>query len=266
MKPNKNLRIQPLDYVTFDELEAWLSCRLCWKWTQAQPPDAELPPWEHLQRCVLESVFYFHRERARLGKVYYASVREHFWDCFERQSLEASRKYSYPGDRARDMTFGEAVLEKYVSESSKDVPQLLGTNLCLLAHIPGASLPLQVRADFLRPGPIPVLLQVCRDSPDVPLETFRLAPWAAAVSAALRESFGREPQGFEAVFLVASESPQVVRVVIPPPPSETLAKLRLWLTAYACGLAQGDVFPQPGSQCGHCPFRAPCARWPGFPK
>jgi putative RecB family exonuclease len=262
MKTKKTSPRPRPEFVTLDDLEAWLSCRLRWKLTQYQPPDAEPPPWEHLQRCLRESVFFFHRERVRLGKIYYASVQEFFWNAFECQSLEASRKYAYPGDRAWDMRAGEAVLEKYVAQSPNEGPPFLGSNLGLSAHIPGARLPLDVRADFLRPGPVPVLLEFCRDSPDVPLETFRLAPWAAAVSAAIREHFGREVRGLEAVFLVVNEPAQVVRLTIPPPPPETMDKLRLWLTAFASGLARGDIFPQPGSHCGYCPFRVPCAKWP----
>jgi len=249
-------------FVTLDDLEAWLACRLRWKLTHERPPDAELPPWEHLQRCVLDSVFFYHHERARPGQVHYASVQEHFWDGFERQSLAVSQSYP-PGERARDMRAGENLLEKYVAESPPDAPALLGTRVTVSARFPGIKLPLSVRADLLHSGPTPVLLRVVRATPDPALAQFHLAPWAAAMSFALGTQFGRHPRQLEAVFLVASESPQVVRLRLPVPPPETLDKLRSWLNAYTISLAKGEVFPQPGERCADCAFRESCAHWPG---
>jgi hypothetical protein len=136
----------------------------------------------------------------------------------------------------------------------------------LHAKIPGAKLPLLVEVDMLRSGSLPVAVRVVPTLPDEALEVFRLAPWAAAVASAMRRKYGRNPKRMEAVFLVANESPQVVRLELPVPPPETLIKLRLWLRAFTCGLARGEVYPQPGQHCAGCQFRAPCARWPSLPK
>ena len=265
MKSKKSSQRPRPEFVTLNDLEAWLSCRLRWKLTRDQPPDAEPPPWEHLQKCILESLYFYHRERSRLGRMYFPRVQEHFWEAFERQSLAASNRYLHPWDRAKDMRFGESVLEQYVAAANAQAKECIGQNCTWSIRVPGAKLPLQVRADLLF-SEKPVRLQVVRGVPDPELAQFHLAPWAAAITAAHQGHCGGPPKQLEAVFLVADESPQVVRLVIPPPPPETMDKLRLWLTAYASGLARGDIFPQPGSHCGYCPFRVPCARWPGKTK
>jgi hypothetical protein len=262
MKSKKSSHPPPIDTVALDDLEAWLACRLRWKFSQDQPPGAEPPPWAHLQKCILESVLYYHRLRAQIGKVHYVAIQEFFWDMFERQSLDASQRYDRPGDRARDMRAGEAVLEKYVARCPAEAPQLLGTGLFLKTQVPGTLVRLRVRADFLRPGLIPVLLKVTRESPDALLEAFRLAPWAAAITSAIQEQFGRAPQSLEAIYFVANESPEVVRLTIPFAPSETPAKLHHWLTAFSGSQVDEAVFPMPGSHCAFCPFREPCAKWP----
>jgi len=262
MKSKKSSQRPRPEFVTLDALEAWLSCRLRWKLTRDQPPDAEPPPWEHLQKCILDSVLHYHRLRAQIGKVHYVAVQEFFWDMFERQSHDASQRYDRPGDRARDMRAGEAVLEKYVAMCPAEAPQLLGTGLFLKTQVPGILVRIQVRADFLRLGLIPVLLKVTRESPDALLEAFRLAPWAAAITSAIQEQFGRAPQSLEAIYFVANESPEVVRLTIPFAPSETPAKLHHWLTAFSGSQVDEAVFPMPGSHCAFCPFREPCAKWP----
>jgi hypothetical protein len=239
-----------------------------------------------LRRCVYQSVLFFHRERTARRYLAFATVQEHFWERFEQQSFAVSQNYPHPGDRARDMRAGEGVLEKYVAEADKDA-DIEGTNIALHAKIPGAKLPLLVAVDMLRSDtgkmqrrrlkspstapldilcPVPVAVRVVPALPDEAVALFRLAPWAAAVASAIRAKYGCNPKRMEAMFLVVNESPQVVRLELPVPPPETLVKLRLWLRAFTCGLARGEVYPQPGEHCAECQFRAPCAYWPHLPK
>jgi hypothetical protein len=263
-KPVANLPIRPVGFVTLDELELWLTCRLRWRFYENRPPDSELTPWEHLRHCVHECVLFYHRERAEGRKAAYPIVQEHYWDTFERQSLEASQNNYAPGERARDMRAGEDVLERYVEEAQKKSCGLLGQSVVLSAKIPGAKWPLKVTVDLLKSDLVPVALRVVRTLPDTELASFHLAPWSAAVISGCQARFGRKPTRLEAVFLVASESPQVVRLPLPTPPPETLTKLRLWMRAFTCGLAHSEVYPQPGEHCVTCSFREPCAHWPNL--
>lgn len=252
----------PLEYISFSRLRAFLSCRLKFYFEKVLGLKAPASPALQIGKAVHAGLQYFNLARWRGGDVSPESVLGAYEKAYGES--ESQDPVDYEGkDRAECVDMGRRVLGAYLgSELAKDLRRILGVE-AYLRREDGLPLPLVGVVDLALEGNVPVDFKTVAATPVLEDEAWQNELQLTTYHLLMQDATGEEPGPGELVYLVKLKTPKIIKQVLPPVTQAQVDRLKALADVYADGVSRQDYHPSPGMQCRWCSYRTQCAAWAG---